>query len=263
MNLSDSLMALGFTEYEAKVYLALLAEHPATGYQISIKAGVPRSMVYEALGRLDLRGAVLKSSARRATLYRPLPPDVLLDRYEQQQRELLGSLRQNLRTLFTAQPQDNLWTIQGRGAVSAYAVQLLDEAEREVLLVLGDVDLEVLRQALRAAQRRGVQISALLTGAGRLEVGRTAIHPPLESEVQELTHTLIVVADQREALIARSDLEASATVTSNANLVLIARQFIWMELFAQRIYARLGADLLARLEPDDRQILEGYAGSAS
>jgi hypothetical protein len=29
-----------------------------------------------------------------------------------------------------------------------------------------------------------------------------------------------------------------------------------MELFTQRIYARLGSDLLERLEPEDRQIFE-------
>ncbi len=43
--------------------------------------------------------------------------------------------------------------------------------------------------------------------------------------------------------------EMMATITRNANLVLIARQFVWMELFTQRIYAQLGNDLLERLEP--------------
>ena len=32
---------IGFTEYEAKVYLALLREYPATGYQLSKSSGVP------------------------------------------------------------------------------------------------------------------------------------------------------------------------------------------------------------------------------
>ncbi|MEI2690522.1 MAG: helix-turn-helix domain-containing protein [Anaerolineae bacterium] len=61
MDLLAKLAELGFTEYEAKVYLALLDDYPASGYQISKTAGVPRSMVYEALGRLKLRGAVLET----------------------------------------------------------------------------------------------------------------------------------------------------------------------------------------------------------
>ncbi len=34
---------LGLTQYEAKVYLALLSEHPATAYTISRRSGVPHS----------------------------------------------------------------------------------------------------------------------------------------------------------------------------------------------------------------------------
>ncbi|RMD79484.1 MAG: TrmB family transcriptional regulator, partial [Chloroflexi bacterium] len=32
-NLLEQLTALGLTEYEARVYLALLTDYPATGYQ--------------------------------------------------------------------------------------------------------------------------------------------------------------------------------------------------------------------------------------
>jgi Cd2+/Zn2+-exporting ATPase len=48
----------------------------------------------------------------------------------------------------------------------------------------------------------------------------------------------------------------TATVTRNRNLVLIVRQFVWMELFAQRIFAHMDSDLLARLDPADRQVFE-------
>ena len=47
-----------------------------------------------------------------------------------------------------------------------------------------------------------------------------------------------------------------ATITGNHDLVHIARQFVWMELFTQRIYARLGPELLMRLDAEDRQIFE-------
>ncbi|MEP7288080.1 MAG: helix-turn-helix domain-containing protein [Chloroflexota bacterium] len=41
-----SLIAVGFTEYEAKIYLELLRNNPATGYQLAKQAGIPRSMVW-------------------------------------------------------------------------------------------------------------------------------------------------------------------------------------------------------------------------
>lgn len=259
MDLLADLMAIGFTEYEARVYLALLRENPATGYQLGKKAGVPRSMVYEALGRLEVRGAVLKSTEDKATRYRPLPPDALLDRYGQEHRRLMHSLRDGLRQLYTAQDEELLWTTTGRQAVLSYAGRMIRGARSEIMLVLSDPDLEALHEETVTAFERGVVVNALLTGEGELGCGEVARHPPLESELHELTDSLVVVADEHELLIASTDLEMTATITRNRNLVLIAHQFVWMELFAQRIFTRLGPDLLGRLDPEDRQVFEGFS----
>lgn len=254
------LMAIGFTEYEARVYTALLRESPATGYQISKSSGVPRSMVYEALGRLEGRGAVLKTESRRATLYRPVPPDTLLDRYVRDQSERVQHLREGLGTLFQAREEEHYWTMRGRDSVLAYAAQLIEAARDEIQLVLSDRDLEALRSHVEEACERGVQVRALLTGEGSLDCGQVARHPPRESELQQLTNMLVAVTDRHQVLIAsQTDVEMTATYTTNANLVLIAHQFVWMELFAQRVYASMGPELLARLTPEDRQILEVYA----
>jgi sugar-specific transcriptional regulator TrmB len=261
MDLLADLMAVGFTEYEAKVYLALLRESPATGYQLGKSAGIPRSMVYEALGRLHVRGAILKSDDQRTTLYRPLPPDVLLNRYEQEHHRLIQSLRDSLRTLYATPDEDRIWSISGRGSVLSYVTQMLQEAQTEIMLVLADPELDALREEIVAACDRGIQVSTLLTGQGELDYGRVTRHPPLESELQELVDILVVVVDNRQALIANTALEVTATITNNRHLVSITRQFVWMELFTQRIYARLGPDLLAQLDPEDRQIFESFSAS--
>jgi Cd2+/Zn2+-exporting ATPase len=259
VDLLAKLVAVGFTEYESKVYLALLQEYPATGYQVSKKSGVPRSMVYEALGRLHARGAVLETMEGRATLYRPLPPDVLLDHHELEHRRLITELREGLPQLYASRHEDRVWSISGRESVLSYAAQMIRQAQHESFLVLADDDLEALHEEIVSACDRGLEISTLLTGNADLDCGRVARHPPLESELQELTDTLVVVADGQEALIASTHTETTATITRNRDLVLITRQFVWMELFTQRIYARLGPDLLAQLDPEDRRIFESLA----
>jgi Cd2+/Zn2+-exporting ATPase len=259
MELTDKLTAIGFTEYEARVYLALLRVSPATGYQLSKEAGVPRSMVYEALGRLHVRGAVLRTDENRATLYRPLPPDLLLDKYEEEHTLLLDSLRDGLESLYTRREEDRFWSITGRSSVVAYANQMIQTAKDEILLVLTDPDLEDLRAAIEAACGRGVRASALLLGQGDLACGQVSHHSPQESELQDLTSILVVVADNQESLIASGELESSGTITRNRNLVLISRQFIWMELFAQRVSMRLNADQLKELEPEDRRYFASFS----
>jgi len=220
-------------------------------------------MVYEALGRLQVRGAVLTTENERATLYRPLPPDVLLDRYSQEQTRLMRDLREGLRALHTSHEEDRYWTIGGRDTVLSYAGQMIRAAQSETFLVLNDDALEALRDEISAADARGASVGVLLTGSGDLNCGQVARHPPRESELQELTHSLIVVADNRESLVAGMGTETTATVTRNRNLVMIARQFVWMELFAQRVYMQLGADLLAHLDPEDRLIFENRAAGSA
>ena len=259
MELLSNLLAIGFTEYEAKVYMALLRESPANGYQISKRSGVPRSMVYEALGRLNARGAVLTTGEERTTLYRPLPPDVLLDRYDQEQRHLINDLRDGLRKLHEVSDEAHFWSIKGGNSVLSYTGQMLQRAEKEVLLVLNDQALDALRDDIVAVAKRKLSVGTLLTGEGGLNSGQVVRHPRRESELQELTDTLVIVTDNNEALIASTAPDWTATITRNRNLVLIARQFVWMELFAQRVYTRLGSRLLAKLNPDDQKIFEGYA----
>ena len=251
----EQLMELGMTEYEAKVYLALLREYPVTGYQISKDAGIPRSMVYEALGRLEARGAVLKSPEEKATLYRPVPPDTLLDRYAAESERRIFDLRTRLAPIYTNREDGRVWNFSGRKESLSYAAELIGQATRELMLLLSDADVNDLRGPLHAAYDRGVQLGVLLTGREPFDLGQVIRHPPHETELHGMRETLIVVADEQAFLIATGHTITSATVTTNANLVLIARQFIWMELFAQRIFARLGPDLLVHLDPEDRRVL--------
>ncbi len=260
MDLVNDLSALGFTEYEAKVYLALLKDHPATGYQLSKQAGIPRSMVYEALGRLDARGAVLKSEEDKATLYRPMPPDALLDRLRDEHRRRIRKLRAGLNALYTARDEGYLWTFTGQASILSYAQNMLTYAQHEAMLVLTDFCLDYLHETLVEAHKRGVHIGALLTGVGQLDVGEVTHHPPRESQLHRMEDSLVVVVDEQEALIASIHADdASATVTTNTNMVQVSRQFVWMELFAHRVFSQLGPEMLAQLTSTDRHLLESVA----
>lgn len=257
-DLLSHLHKIGFTEYEAKVYLALLREHPATGYRLGKQSGVPRSMVYEALGRLRARGLVLETAEEKATLYRPLPPGALLDRIKHDHESLVEQLEQGLEAIYRRDEEQRLWSVRGEASIRSYALRMIRSAERELMCVLADRDLEGLRDDITARCEQEIQVYAVLTGEGLLECGEVVRHPPRESELQELTDALVLVVDNREALISGGGLEPTATITSNRNLVLIARQFIWMELFAQRIVQRIEPDLLGELDPEDRLLLQSY-----
>ena len=218
-------------------------------------------MVYEALGRLDVRGAVLKTEEAKATLYRPMPPDALLDRLTDQHERRIQMLRQGLNMLYAARDEGHLWTFSGEDSVSSYAHDMITNAQHEIMLVLSDANVIRLREAIMQADQQGVKVGALLTGKENLAVGQVSYHPPRESELHKLAESLIVVVDEQEVLIASSQpTNYTATVTTNANMVQIGRQFVWMELFAHRIFSQLGPDALDQLDPSDRSVLETVTG---
>jgi len=254
MDIINKLQQIGFSEYEAKTYLSLLKQHPATGYQISKDSGVPRSMVYEVLSRLHARGAVLETFEGRATYYRPLPPDVLLDQYQGEIQSLIANLRPTLTDAFEQQNDNRVWSIVGSQAIYAYSDQMLQTADSEVYIVLNDQALNNLDQSLELLNTRKINPSILATGSKKVKYRNVVYHPPLESEIQGLTDTLLILVDNREVLVASTSNEPRATITTNANLILIAKQFFWMEFFTQRIYSQIGEELLAKLNPEDRKI---------
>ena len=88
----EQLVTVGFTEYEAKVYVALQRCSPATGYQVAKESGVPRSTIYEVLGKLIARGAVVTQSFGDMVRYAPVPPDLLLDRMRHEFEDTLDEL---------------------------------------------------------------------------------------------------------------------------------------------------------------------------
>ena len=47
MDTYSNLKELGFSQYEATCYMALVSEHPLNGSQLSKKSGIARSRIYD------------------------------------------------------------------------------------------------------------------------------------------------------------------------------------------------------------------------
>lgn len=76
---AELLQELGLTEYEARAYVAVLAQPGGPAAAIARAAGIPRPRIYDILDRLSRRGFVVRTSGRR-TAYRAVPTDEVLAR---------------------------------------------------------------------------------------------------------------------------------------------------------------------------------------
>ena len=168
----DELVKIGFSEYEAKAYVALLRESPVTGYQLSKTSGVPRSMIYEVLGKLTARGAAMTLRKGDSTQYAPIPAEEFLDQLHREHKELAISLKDSLATLASPTDLEYVWNIEGHENIMAKAEEMIDQARDRTYMALMPATFPALRPSLQAAIGRGVRVVAYATTDLDLPGGR-------------------------------------------------------------------------------------------
>jgi Cd2+/Zn2+-exporting ATPase len=235
----QALSRLGFSDYEAKTYLAMLKSSSVTGYQISKEAGIPRSMVYEALGRLANRGAVMSHSTGDVTHYAPLPVNSLLDNLRHGYEDAIDAAHQALESFQGLTPFDEVWSIEGHQSVLSRAHEMIVSAKTEILISVSDPVLVELMSPLSVAAAAGVTIRFLLLGDADVPFGEVARHPHMESAAQSIAGSLVLVVDNGLCLIGSSGARESAIWTGSGPVVFIARQYILQEMLTQKILERL------------------------
>src|SRR3546814_3695314 len=108
-DLFQDLKRLGFTEYEARVYVKLLWQRQKTAYEIAKAASVPRPNTYHALEALAKRGAVLPVS-ENPIRYVAANPREFLDSISRQTKALCTDLAGKLATVAPTPDDQYVWT---------------------------------------------------------------------------------------------------------------------------------------------------------
>src|ERR1700730_2132659 len=84
---AQALVALGFSGFEAEVYVRLLAEpQPVTGYKVAQVLGKPVANTYKALESLSNKGAVIIDDGANR-MCRAVAADELLSKLERRFRD--------------------------------------------------------------------------------------------------------------------------------------------------------------------------------
>jgi sugar-specific transcriptional regulator TrmB len=251
------LTELGFSEYEAKAYLALLRENPATGYQLAKGSGVPRSMIYEVMGKLTARGAAMTLRVEGGTKYAPVPPEEFLEQLHREQEELLTSLREDLTTLSPTTDLDYVWNIEGHENILAKAEEMIAQATESLYLALAPSTFPALRDALEDAVARGVRAVIYTTANIDFPGCRVVVaHVSEETLGQARGLGLILVIDGEEVLIGEwlTATQARASWTISPLVVFIAEHHLRTDLYLPQILALLGDKALDLIREEDREL---------
>ena len=253
----DNLVKIGFSEYEAKAYVALLRKNPVTGYELSKLSGVPRSMIYEVLCKLTARGAAITLYKEGVTKYAPVPAAEFLDKLHREHEELIASLQADLATLTAASDLEYVWSIEGEDNIMAKAREAISQAKTRIHLALLPATFPALRPTLEEAIQRGVRVVVYTTNPLDLPGGQVVIASmPEEARDQTGGVGVILVVDGEEVLISEwlTTSQARASWTRSPLLVFIAEHHLRTDPYLPQILALLGDRALDIIREEDREL---------
>ena len=248
------LVELGFSEYEAKAYVALLKENPATGYQVSKVSGVPRSMIYEVLAKLTARGAAMERRKEGKTEYAPVPPKEFLSQIHREHEELLTALKEDLEGVGAASDLEYVWNIEGLENVEARARQMIVDAQESIYMAVLPTTFPSLKAALQGAVDREVRVVVYSSQAVDLPGGRVVVASASEEHLRTAEGLgLVLVVDGDEVLVGErlTAGQARGSWTRSPLFVLIAEHHLRTDLYLPRILDILGEKATDVIHEDD------------
>lgn len=242
------LRKLGFTEYEARIYVQLLRQdEPSTAYEISKNAGVPRPNSYNALENLTQRGAVLPVS-EQPTCYVATPPEDMMSNYARQTAALCTQVSARLKDLSRPVEDRFVWTINGDDAVRDKIDTLIDTATQMLLIKAPDDILRAHKSALVRAGQRGVAMLIVVFGPDTEEFRfgsqcRTFIHEGNGVRMGSTDNLFTITADHREMITARMNEDAQAVHSRNQTIVNVAESLIRHDYYMAEIFLKFAPQI--------------------
>jgi sugar-specific transcriptional regulator TrmB len=237
----SKLMEIGFSEYEARIYIALIKSSPSTAYEVAKHAAVPTSKVYEVLAKLTDRGVVTEIDDHDRRRFVPLSPDDLITHHRSRLGTTLETLREELNDISTSAELTFLRSIRDYRYLIDKTKRVIEDASQTLLVSLWPQELLQLRPSLVNAIERGVQTAIVHFGPIDIPLGHTYVHPIEETIAREKGgHGLVVVADSDEVLFAKVNERSTAEGIHSISkgFVAMAEEYIRHDIYIMKLVHR-------------------------
>ena len=215
-----ALVALGFSLNESRAYAALLQESPATGYEVGVRAQIPRSAVYGVLRRLVKAGAA-RSIAGTPERFVPAAAEDLLVLLRKRFDSSTEQLEEAIRSIDTSPPVPDAFSVRGYERIVEEAERLIRGAQQRLVVSGWPREIEQLAAELKRAAKREVYIVVFSHAELPPLPGEVFCYGLDEKALEEFwKHRLIVVADDKRSLIGATEMgELDAAVVSETTAI--------------------------------------------
>lgn len=235
--LIKEMQKIGFTSYEAKIYIALLKQNPATGYELSKISGVPQAKVYENISRLINSGSIITVGSEPIK-YVPLPPEELLKSVHINFEKSMNTIQETLSELNTTQNIEYVYNIKGYTQTMEKAKEIINNSKNSLTLSLWEDEALYLFEDLSKAITRGVIVNILFYGSNKIEGIDNVYYHGNEENLKELAggRWLTLVSDKKEVITGQAIFENDGISiwTSNPSIVFISLRYIEHEIYISK-----------------------------
>ncbi|OHD63557.1 MAG: hypothetical protein A2176_07175 [Spirochaetes bacterium RBG_13_51_14] len=248
-NIIQKLMDIGYSEYEARAYVALVRSNPATAYEIARLSGIPTSKIYEVLARLADKGVVSSIDADTKKRYVPLPPDEFIEGRRNRLETTLDLLKEDLASVTAAPDASIVWNINDYNFLMEKASRMVQGARSNLLISCWHEEIDVLKERLVRKKREGVRMALVHFGNIQHQIGKIFQHPIEDTIYDEKGgRGLVIVADSREALIGtvREGNLVEGAWSRNGGFVTLAEDYIKHDIYVMKIVYRFDGQLKKR-----------------
>jgi len=201
----SALVELGFSLNESRAYNALLKESPATGYEVGVRAQIPRSAVYGVLRRLVNAGAA-RAIAGSPERFAPAPADEVLTLLRKRFDGSASALEEAIRKIDATPLAPDAFSVRGYARVIEEAERLIRGAESRLVVSGWPREIATLAAEMKRAAKRRVYIVVFSHAALPKLPGELFSYGLDEAALEDFwKHRLIVVADDLRTLIAATE----------------------------------------------------------
>ncbi len=243
----ESLKELGLNTYEAKVYVALLKQYPATGYEVSKIADIPQSRTYDTLKVLTQK-QIVTSSPDKPVTYSPIKPSELTKRYKRKMTNNIEFLDKHLPNV-KEDYLEPIMSISGDIKTHEKLVEIIKNAKKEIYLEIWSQDFKKIEQDLLDAYNRNVEIR--IVGYDRLQsrFGMVFEHPFAKKlEAYFNGRVVIIAVDDKESFYGRiptNPSEAAGGIwTKNADIVFLIKELMIHDMLILDIQHTMTEELM-------------------
>ena len=207
----EELKKLGFNEYQAKIYTALVGLGVATASEISQASGVPPNKVYSVIDSLKKRGLVLAQESDTSTnRYRPRSPDMVVKDLRNEYEKAFKTTEEKLFALYERSKKafiPEMWILRGSQAVFSKIKEMVMDANTDISIGIDspfDLHLHGIDQVLESASGHLKSIKIITGEDGIDNPGEVNVLKTLAKfskvRVSPNFHAIWVIIDSKEIL---------------------------------------------------------------